>query len=151
MDMFARLVSRLEIRASAERFAVVKAYNVISIARLGWYFPAQLVLRNLASFCYQQSSFLSRIHFNTPFHVSTSSIYYRVLTFQYPWYIILVNTIRRYSWEILVRKLGKYQLLNTDAGVGMSGILAIQTSDHEYAHIAKARIGTNHINFVGES
>jgi hypothetical protein len=59
------LLPFLKVWASAEWVAVVKAYDVSPIARLGRYFPAYGRLYYLAVLGYNQSSFFSRIHLDS--------------------------------------------------------------------------------------
>src|SRR5208337_2457281 len=69
MNMFARLLSLFIIRTSAEWCSVVEVYNITTITRLGWNFPAQLILFNFTGRRNLFSSFFSYIyvfHLNFP-------------------------------------------------------------------------------------
>jgi len=133
-----------------KRHIVVKINDVSPVAGLGGDFPAQFVLLNFGSRCYDQSSFFSRIHFSFPFtHLSTVSIYYWGLTCQYFWYISLVDTIRIYQWETRnrkYRKLGKSCSKDTGVGAvtnGWDGTMRNRAS----VRSVRVRIGISPINF----
>lgn len=148
MDMFARLVSSLKIWASAKWLAVVKAYNITSIARLGGYFPAQLVLRNLASFCYQQSSFLSRIHLNTPLTIIINNISQVTVFVNTPRNIFLIRYLTTHIYsdilEVCIR-LKKMYGYSVAPDADMSGFPAIPKKNQRFVLNVIALTGKNHV------
>lgn len=127
--------------------------SVLHLAAHCYLATIQLVFLNPTCVGYYQPSFFSCVHFNSPLSIrnplSTNSIYYWGLICQYLWYIILVNTIRSYQWEILSKRLEKFQLPSIGAGVGTNGILVIKMSALVYAPSVKALTGINPISFVG--
>ena len=154
MYMLAVLLPFLEIWTGAKRLAVVKIHNISSIARLGGYFPAELVLLNLAQCRYSESSFLSCFHrIHLSLLVYTNSIYHQGLTCQYFWYILLVkyvNILRGGTWQKQQRELAESCLRAIGVGVGMSGFHATKEIDLGFAPNAKALTGIDLSSSVGQ-
>jgi hypothetical protein len=143
INVLALLMCRIKIKASAEWFTMVKVYNVSSIARLRGHFPAKLGLFYLAGSRYQKSPSLSSVHLS-PHLVTTNSIYYKGLTCQYLWYILLVNSNGRYRWEILTRNnRANFKLQPIGVVADMNGFPAIKVNALEFARNAKVQTGTN--------
>lgn len=78
MNVLAGQVASLKVGAGAERLAVVEVDYIASVAGLGGDFPAQLVFLNLACVGYNQPSFFSCVHLNTPSLISLFYAYYTI-------------------------------------------------------------------------
>jgi hypothetical protein len=144
MYMFAGLIASLKVRASAERFSVVKVYNVGSISRLRRYFPTNRSFNYITMLSYLQSSFFSGVHLNSPStYLYTNSIYYLVLTCQEVWYILLVNIFKDDRWSKTIYKLAKSSYGVIVVVAGTNGLLETKTRVLVYVLNVKAQIGTN--------
>ena len=111
------------------------------ITRLGGHLPVKPALFYLAGTRYQESPFLSSVHLSHRL-VTTNSIYYKGLTCQEYWYILLVNSNGRYRWGILIRNnRTNFKLQPIDVVADMSGFLAIKMNALEFAQNAKVQTG----------
>ena len=137
VNVLARLLPFLIIGAGAKRLAVVEVYDVSPVAGLGGDFPAQLVFLNLACVGYNQPSFLSCVHLNTPYLTITISNISQIRRFvNTPDNIFIVKHLTTYIlYDILEVCIERKERLQCSIvpDVVMNGFPVILTKNHEFA------------------
>lgn len=91
--------------------------------------------------CYYQPSCSPYFHSINSLLPYTNSIYYKGLTCQEVWYIILVNTRENTRWLILIFLSARLSYGVTDVVVDTNGLQETKLRCHEFVRNAKAQIG----------